>query len=233
MPRTIPSDRLTQLIEVATQVFIAQGYRGTQIEDVARALGVAKGTIYGSVESKDALFDAALRYADGHEALPDVAALPLPTPEPSSTVAWLRSRLENEARDLALLEALQRKRILDARSEFAAILRDLYTRMERNRRGIKLVDRCAIDRPELASVWFGDGRWAQHALLMQYLDRCIARGRLRRVPSTAIAAREVLETLAFWAVHRHWDPAPQEATEEDVQTTVIEMLVCSLAKEGS
>ena len=56
MPRAIPSDRLSQLIAAATQVFIAQGYRRTQIEDVAQALGVAKGTIYGSVESKEAQY---------------------------------------------------------------------------------------------------------------------------------------------------------------------------------
>jgi hypothetical protein len=41
MPRPIPNERLPRLIEVATEVFTAQGYRRTQIEDVARALGVA------------------------------------------------------------------------------------------------------------------------------------------------------------------------------------------------
>lgn len=119
MPRPIPNDRLPQLIQVATEVFIAQGYRRTQIEDVAQALGVAKGTIYGSVASKEALFDAALRYADGHEPLPDVTALPLPTPQVGSTLTWLRARIEREASDLALVSALQRKRIRDTRIELA------------------------------------------------------------------------------------------------------------------
>lgn len=231
MPRAIPDDRLRQLIDVATEIFIAQGYRRTQIDDIAGTLGVAKGTIYGSVQSKDALFDAALRYADGHEPLPDVAALPLLTPKPGSTVAWLRTRLEQESKDLVLVSALERKRIRDTRDELATILRDLYVRMERNRRGIKLADRCALDQPELAAVWFGDGRWAQHEMLVQYLDRRIASGQLRRVQSTAVAARVLLETLAFWAVHQHWDPSPRPIAEEDVQATVIEMLVRSLEKE--
>ena len=78
MVRTIPADACQQLIDVATRVFVAEGYRRTQMEDVAAALGVAKGTLYGYVESKAALFDAALRYADGHEPLPETAALPLP-----------------------------------------------------------------------------------------------------------------------------------------------------------
>lgn len=231
MPRPIPSDRLSQLVAAATEVFIAQGYRRTQIDDVAQALGVAKGTIYGSVQSKEALFDAALRYADQLEPLPDNSALPLPTPEPGSTLAWLRNRLTREAQNLELTAALNRTRVRDARQELSTVLRDLYERMDRNRRGIKLVDRCSLDQPELASLWFGEGRWAQHAALAEYLRRRIEKGHLRSGTDTAIAARLLLETLAFWAVHRHWDPSPQQLTEMDVQTNVIELLVRSLEKE--
>jgi AcrR family transcriptional regulator len=230
MPRAIPSDRVSQLIAAATDVFIAQGYRRTQIEDIAQALGVAKGTIYGAVQSKEALFDAVLRYADGLESLPDTSALPLPTPEPGSTLAWLRVRLGREAHDLELTAALQRTRVRDGRSELASVLRDLYERMERNRRGIKLVDRCSLDQPELAALWFGEGRWAQHAALAQYLERRIAKGHLRDVGDTAIAARLLLETVAFWAVHRHWDPSPQQLIESDVKANVIELLVRSFEK---
>jgi AcrR family transcriptional regulator len=53
MPRTIPAGRLEQLVECATRVFIDQGYRRTQMADVADALGVAKGTLYLCVESKE------------------------------------------------------------------------------------------------------------------------------------------------------------------------------------
>ena len=64
MPRTIPDDRLAKLVDCATEVFIAQGYQRTQMADVAKALGVAKGTLYLYVESKDALFDLVARCAD-------------------------------------------------------------------------------------------------------------------------------------------------------------------------
>ena len=84
MARSIPSGRLERLIEVATETFIAEGYRRTQMADVAEALGVAKGTLYGYVESKAALFDAAIRYADGHEPLPGTAELPIKTPAPGT-----------------------------------------------------------------------------------------------------------------------------------------------------
>ena len=46
MARGIPAGRLEQLVDCATRVFIDQGYRRTQMADVADALGVAKGTLY-------------------------------------------------------------------------------------------------------------------------------------------------------------------------------------------
>jgi hypothetical protein len=137
-----------------------------------------------------------------------------------------------EVEKLELLIALARPDHADAATELADVLRDLYARMSRNRRGIKLVDSSARDHPELAEVWFGQGRWAQHAALVAYLEQRIAKGRLRRVPSVPVAARFMLESIAFWAVHRHWDSSPQTVSEEDVQTTLVEMALHGVAMEA-
>src|SRR3970282_2162396 len=67
MPRSMPRDRFHDLIEAATAVFLEQGYRRTQMADVAARMGVAKGTVYLYVESKEALFDAVLRHAESDE----------------------------------------------------------------------------------------------------------------------------------------------------------------------
>src|SRR5262245_58282311 len=108
MARLIPPARLAQLVDTATEVFIAQGYQRTQMDDVALAMGVAKGTLYGYVESKAALLDTAIRYADGHEPVPDPSKLPFVTPAPGSTAASIRARLVAETQDLKLLAALSR-----------------------------------------------------------------------------------------------------------------------------
>ena len=76
MVRTIPADRFPAVVAAATRVFITHGYQRTQVQDVADALGLAKGTLYGYADGKAALFAAAVRYADGHEAWPVVADLP-------------------------------------------------------------------------------------------------------------------------------------------------------------
>ena len=220
-----------RLIEVSTEVFIRDGYRRAQMEDVATALGIAKGTLYGYVEGKAALFDLVVRCADGQEPPPEPAALPLPTPAPGATVAAVQARLVREVENLELFAALGRPEHPDPRLELSVIVRDLYARMSRNRRGIKLVDRSAQDQPELAEIWFGRGRWGQHAALVAYLEQRIEKGLLRPVPSTQVAARAILETIAFWAVHRHWDPSPQVIDETTVEATLVGLTLFGLAKE--
>ena len=39
-----------------------------------------------------------------------------------------------------------------------------------------------------------------------------------------------LETLVFWAVHRHWDPSPQALDEENSRRTVLAFLGAALAR---
>src|SRR5215470_7506619 len=187
MARAIPDDRLARLVECATEVFIAQGFRRTQMADVAKALGVAKGTLYLYVESKDALFDLVTRCADDARSLEKLPPLPLRTPKPGATVKYVRERLARHQVPAALTAALGRSRAADPRTELEGIVRELYDALVRNRRGIKLLDRSAPDYPELAALWFEGARGGLVRLLVQYLeDRC-HRKLLRPVPDAAVA----------------------------------------------
>ncbi|MGH7288218.1 MAG: TetR/AcrR family transcriptional regulator, partial [Myxococcota bacterium] len=96
MPRSIPEDRFQDLIEAATIVFLEQGYRRTQVADVAARMGLAKGSVYTYVESKEALFDCVLRHADhaGRIDLPET--LPVATPPPGATLEMVQRRLAVE-----------------------------------------------------------------------------------------------------------------------------------------
>ncbi|MEM6453300.1 MAG: TetR/AcrR family transcriptional regulator [Cyanobacteria bacterium P01_D01_bin.105] len=56
------AQRLEQLLEDATQVFLKHGYGSTSIDLVAREAHVAKRTIYQHFGDKDKLFGAVVRY---------------------------------------------------------------------------------------------------------------------------------------------------------------------------
>jgi AcrR family transcriptional regulator len=230
MARPIPPERFAQLIAVATKTFVMRGFRLTQMSDVADALGVAKGTLYGYVESKEALFDAVVRFADTPG--PNPSALPLVTPPAGTTVRYIREHLLDNAWELELGATLRGPPPSNGATELEGIVRALYRGMAKNRRAMKVVDRCAIDFPELAALWFDEGRWALVAQLTEYLETRIAGGRLRPAPNVPLAARMVLETIALWAIHMPWDPSPRPFADSDVEDAIVHMLVHAHIKES-
>src|SRR6266446_10209402 len=141
MARAIPPDRLDRLVDCATRVFIEQGYARTQMADVAAALGVAKGTLYLCVESKEALFDLVVRYADGPRPIPAPGALPLRTPQAGATIDFIRRRLTEHHALPRLEAALSRSRVTAPAAELAAIVREIYRTVAAQRCGIELLDR--------------------------------------------------------------------------------------------
>ena len=228
MARRIPPGRLEHLVECATQVFIKQGYRRTQMSDVATAAGIAKGTLYLYVESKEALFDLVLRCADALQPVDNLTPLPIPTPPPGATVKYVQERLAQNQVLPALISALTLDHVADPRAELEGIIGELYGILARNRRAIELVDRSAPDHPELAALWFEGARGGLMDGLTRYLDARIRHQLLRPVPDTAVAARLIIETMVFWAVHRHWDPHPQTVDDAVAQDTVVRFIVGAL-----
>jgi AcrR family transcriptional regulator len=231
MARRTPEHRLEQLVECATRIFIEQGYAHTQMADVAAALGVAKGTVYLAVESKEALFDLVARYADAPRPFEKKPRLPVRTPRPGATVRYVRERLAESGVPHALSSALARRRVSDVRAELDAIVRELYDTVARNRHGIKLLDRSARDYPELAALWFEGARDGLIGMLAKYIEDRTRRKALRAVPDPAVAARLLIETVVFWAVHRHWDPHPQTVDERTAKETVVRFIVGALGEE--
>ncbi|MBW2240546.1 MAG: TetR/AcrR family transcriptional regulator [Deltaproteobacteria bacterium] len=231
MPRHSPESRFKDLLAAATRVFIAEGYRRAQMADVAREMGVAKGTPYLYVESKEALFEAVLLASA--ERLPEAGELDLPlSARPiEALVATLQQALEEEATPTGLLRALAKPRAADPRAELESIVRELYRAANRHRTSIKLIDRCARDQPELAEAFYRGGRLAQLALLTRFLRMRIEAGQLQAVPDAEIAARFIIETVATWAVHIHWDPAPQPIDPAIAEDTAVHFVLSGLTKE--
>lgn len=59
-PRLSRAERRAQLIRAAADAFLAGGFEGTSMEDVARAAGVSRLIVYRNFESKSDLYRAVL-----------------------------------------------------------------------------------------------------------------------------------------------------------------------------
>jgi AcrR family transcriptional regulator len=62
-PTTGSAARRERILEVAMRRFAEHGYRGGRVEDIAREVGVAKGTVFLDFGSKEQLFLAAYQRA--------------------------------------------------------------------------------------------------------------------------------------------------------------------------
>jgi AcrR family transcriptional regulator len=90
---TLPARRrydVESLLEVAVAVFTERGYDGTSMEDLARASGLSKSSLYHHIESKEQLLRLALERA--------VEPLFAVTREPGATSGRAIDRLEHVVR---------------------------------------------------------------------------------------------------------------------------------------
>jgi len=230
LARRRPETRFDELLCAATEVFSERGFRRTQMADVARRLGVSAGALYGYVAGKDALFDLALRRAFGEDVAPPT--LPAPAPAAGELADHVRAGMRRRLRTPGLVDALASPAPADVEAELTALLGELYDSLATNAAAIRLIERSAPDRPELAELYFGRGRGGLVERWRRYLERRIAEGRLRPVPDTAIAARLVLEGVAWFAWHRLGDPVPQAMDPALARETVVAVLARGLLAGG-
>lgn len=212
------------MIEVASAVFVELGYVRAQMDDVADRLGVSKGTLYRSVESKERLLAAVLLHGDNPADLEPGGAIQV---APLAQVARQLTKLLSDS-----IGKLELARVAagtattpQSRGEVAAQVRrmasELFATMSRHRVVISVLDRCAAELPELAG-WFGDGRYAVVDLWESYLERIA--DHVERDVDRAVLARTIVELVTLWAVKMPWDPSPRPYPA-DVGATCARMAV--------
>jgi AcrR family transcriptional regulator len=226
---TLAQSRLEQLMAAALEVFRTKGFRRAQVADVARAMGVSQGTIYNYVESKEALLYLLLDRALGGGPL-DGAELPVPTPSREVLAERLRERLVEHGQLPRLRAALGRPSVPDAAGELEGIVREIFGRTAAIWPWMAVLERSAVDVPEIAELYFQGARRQLIADLTRYLELRMAAGQLRAVPDPATTARLVLEVIAWFAWHRHEDPDSSSITDVSAEESVVDFICGSLVR---
>jgi AcrR family transcriptional regulator len=226
MSRVRPSDRLKVILDAASDIFSRKGLQRTKMSDVATAAGVSQGTLYSYVESKEALFRLLLdRGLDPNCPLPET--LPIPSP-PSDALAEKMTETVEACFALPSLEqALCCEHVADFSAELCEILNELYARLHQTRRVADILERSALEVPELTQMFFGVRRQHMLARFEQLVRlRCASGAYYAHDPP--VCARVILQSVEFFARD---SGAPLSPTGEDdsvTQSTVIAMLAKSI-----
>ena len=225
MVRRDTHERLTAVAEASTEVFGRLGYRGTRMADVAAAAGMSAGSIFNYVESKEALFH--LVFAYGFSQLGDPVLLPLPTPAPGETVALI-SESVRAIRAPRLQAALADSNPSEVATELRRIVEERYSIVERHWPLFAVIERCAVEMPDLEEFYFQRTRSAFFAGLARYLEARGSAGVLRPMPDAAVTARIISETIAWFAWKRHQGRDALLFDDELTRRTVVEFVCAAL-----
>jgi AcrR family transcriptional regulator len=229
--RVRPESWLSDLLEAATKVFAAKGYRQTQMSDIAREMGVSQGTLYNYVESKEALFLLVCQRGFSDSPIEAPQHPPIAAPSFEAMLQKVREQMFSRSRLEALRAALREKNVVDARAELDGVLREFYSVIERNRHGFDLIERSTLDVPELARMLFVESRRKGVGDFARYISNRIESGHFKPVPDAATAARFIIEAITWFARHRHNTPDSQMISDDDALETTIHFLIGALISD--
>jgi AcrR family transcriptional regulator len=223
------------VIAAAVRVFARDGYRSAHMSDVAREAGLSEAALYRYVDGKEGLFVLAIRHALLLEPLPGEddpdGGFPLAVPSLAEMIRQTRAFVAAEVPFGALAEALHadgENDPADPAAELQLIMRELFTLEEQTAQAADMIERSARELPALADLLNAGLRRPVLDALTTYLDLRAKTGSLRRTPDTAATARLVLETLTWFARHRHSDPYGAAIPAGLAQETAVDALLHAL-----
>jgi AcrR family transcriptional regulator len=229
-------ERFPEVIAAAVRVFTHEGYRAARMSDVAREAGLSEAALYRYVDSKEGLFVLAIRHA---LLLADTPAdepggdFPLKPPSLAEMIGEAREFVAAEVPFGSLAVALEDHAVDDAAAqdpatELETVMRELFVLSTQTREAADMIERSARELPELADLLNGGLRRPVLAALTEYLGSRARSGALRATPDAAATARLVLETLTWFARHRHWDPDGAAIPDDLAADTAVDALVHAL-----
>jgi AcrR family transcriptional regulator len=214
----MPPERLAEIAAAATSVFGRLGYRRTRMADVAAAAGVSAGGLFNYVETKEALFH--LVFAHGFDEVEtDAVTLPYPAPPFAETIALIERGLRRT------LPTAVRTSKADSPADVDNELRELielrYDAITRVWPLMAVIERCAVDLPELEAMYFQRGRRSYIGQLTRYVEQGTKAGRLRPMSDPAVVARMITETIVWFAWHRREDRDADVYDDDAVLRTIV------------
>ena len=221
MPRVRSPQRFDTILEAATAVFAECGYRLARIAEVARRAGVSPATVHLYAASKEALFDLVLRRAL-HDPGVNAEALPYRLAATAPVVERTWERLLATA-DFPILRGLAPSvPVGGADAELREVLREAYRWLRHHRHAILIIERCALDWPDLAALFETQFRRGFAQRLAAHLERRTAQGVLRPTADASTAAQVLVASISHFGLR-----APS-LTHAGAEGVVLDLLTAAL-----
>lgn len=197
---------------------------------IALEAGIAPGTLYLYFASKESLFNFLLKHIFSGRQDFDAVSFPIKSYSWDAEIASEKNAFVSSKLSALLHEAVHRENIEDVSKEFENIVRNLFSTMATYRDGITILLQSSLNWPQLADFYVSIVKDLLE-LLAAYLDKRIGQGLIREVPSVTLSARLILESIGWFAVHRHRAMHQVAFSEKMAEETVVDALMHAFLPE--
>jgi len=225
MNRKKQLDRMEQIVEAAVAIFIKQGYRRTQVSDIAETVGIAQGTVFNYFKTKEALFEFLIKKEMLQLSPEEWPEIPITKPASGSTLKFLKSEIKNIELFAVLKDAIARDDCSDPRMELETIVRQYFLNLSQLRMVVMLIESSVLDWPELEDVFEKAIRKPLEKMLKQYLDKRISGGDFRQTPDLVASVRLIIELINWFAKLRHFSTDAKKINDETAEETVLDAIL--------
>jgi TetR/AcrR family transcriptional repressor of mexJK operon len=201
--KSAKEDRRDAIVEIAQASFVANGYAGTSMSEIAARLGGSKGTLYNHFKSKEELFVAVVeKKCRQIESLLNVAKI--------ESGGDLRAALTNFGeRFLELIlseDSVATYRLATAES---------------------------VRFPELGRAIYTSGVQKSHGRLAEFLEHARTSGQLRSDTDLVFATEQFFELCTAGIHRRRLWNLVQNATPEEIRTNVAHAVTTFMRAFGA
>jgi AcrR family transcriptional regulator len=219
--QVLKAEMFEPVVDGAARVFAQVSYRRAMMSDIAAEAGVALATLYRYADTKEALFELALRRGFGMPLDLLWSASRARTGFQTRVEEFVCERFAEISPPPLLSRAAASAGPADVSAEFAAVVGELYDGIDRYKLGIRILDRSTADWSELARIFVTRVRGPVLALLGRYLTRRAREGRIPAPPDVPASARLILEICATLAMHRHFTSGGSYTTNASARATAL------------
>lgn len=220
------NQRMKDISDAATRLFLRQGYSKTQISHIARAVGVSVGTIYLDFTGKKEILHFILKGTIEPEFLDHEFERPV-TDElfiglEDQIIALFEKSGESFASHLSNGAADYR---------FEELISDAFDLLSRYAVGCLFIEKNQLDFPKLAAA-YRTYRQSFLDTMTQYLSAFIAQGSIRPLEQLPLTTTLIIEMLSWWAMDvRYTSFETQNVPAELAKKICLDNLIAAYKKQ--
>lgn len=214
------TERIMDIVNASTSLFLRQGYTKTQISHIAKEVGVSVGTIYHDFAGKKEILHYVLKCTID----PEFSKQKLETPISDDSF----SGLEQEIAEVLKRSTAEFKNPLLNHLEgysFEALISDAFDLLSRYAAGCLFIEKNRYDFPFLAKQY---QRYREEFLtaMNDYLNAFLEKGIVRAIDDMELTTVMIVEILSWWAMDRRYisfeiTDIPMEAAKKVCMDNII------------